>query len=358
MNTGLADALESRFDGIVGAGTGPEKALIIGRSREGRELVAYRFGRGDTRVSVIAGCHADEPVGPRLLRGLAAHLARLAPDAPELEGVEWWLIPHLNPDGEARNAPWQTPEAAGYGLASYLAGSVREPPGDDIEFGFPRDRHDTGARPEPAAAAAWWGDAAGSFDVHLTLHGMGFAAGPWFLLEPAWIGRAASLMGRCETRVAQLGYELHDVERHGEKGFHRIRRGFTTRPSSDAMRDHFLALGDPGMAARFRPNSMETIRALGGDPLTLVSEMPLFLLPDVGERIGPPDPAADEWSERLDDWRLRLAGGESPRIIDEEARALGLRAMPIRDQMRLQWALVGAAVGLVAGEDDPRPNPR
>jgi hypothetical protein len=124
------------------------------------------------------------------------------------------------------------------------------------------------------------------------------------------------------------------------------------------MRDHFLALGDPEMAARFRPNSMETIRALGGDPLTLVSEMPLFLLPGVGERIGPPDPVADEWSERLDGWRRRLAEDESPRTIDEEARALGLRAMPIRDQMRIQWALVSAAVGLAAGEDDSRSTPR
>ena len=42
----------------------------IGGSRQGREILGYRFGRGARRVSLIGGCHADEPprcCGERLL---------------------------------------------------------------------------------------------------------------------------------------------------------------------------------------------------------------------------------------------------------------------------------------------------
>jgi len=48
----------------------PPPGRPIGHSREGREIAAYRLGRGPLRLSLIAGCHADEPVGPAMLRRL------------------------------------------------------------------------------------------------------------------------------------------------------------------------------------------------------------------------------------------------------------------------------------------------
>lgn len=342
--------VEARLAHIADVATAappPRSALEIGRSREGRPVTAARLGWGATRISLLGGCHADEPVGPRLLARLIGALEALPPDDPLLTDIEWWILPHINPDGAARNAGWQRPDAASYRLSDYLVGVRRELPGDDIEFGFPRGPDDDGARPEPAAAAAWWDTGDGPFHVHATLHGMAFAAGPWFLIEPAWVERAAPLMARCRRRVAELGYRLHDVERRGEKGFHRIARGFSTRPDSAAMREHFLARDERETAARFRPSSMEHMRSRGGDPLTLVSEMPLFLLPGVGEELGPPDPVAERWRERIADWGRRLESGEDAATVDSEARAAGLREMPVGDQMRLQWALVAAAIDLV-----------
>ena len=58
---------------------------IIGYTRKRRPLLAHRFGRGRCRVSLIAGCHADEPVGPRFLNHLVGYLSRLAPDGPLLK---------------------------------------------------------------------------------------------------------------------------------------------------------------------------------------------------------------------------------------------------------------------------------
>jgi hypothetical protein len=75
----------------------------IGRSRQGRPVRGFRFGHGPRRVSLLAGCHADEPVGPRLLRRLVGFLGRLPVDDPLLTECEWWVMPHINPDGARRN---------------------------------------------------------------------------------------------------------------------------------------------------------------------------------------------------------------------------------------------------------------
>jgi hypothetical protein len=112
------------------------------------------------------------------------------------------------------------------------------------------------------------------------------------------------------------------------------------------MRDHFLALGDEETAARFRPSSMEAIRSLGGDPLTLVSEMPLFITPGVGETLGPPDPEGEKWKERRARWQLAFGpiSDERREAISDEIRTSGLTPMPILDQMRLQWRLISAGL--------------
>ena len=75
------------------------------------------------------------------------------------------------------------------------------------------------------------------------------------------------------------------------------------------MRAHFHAMGDPVTAARFHDSSMEFVRTLGGDPLCLVTEMPLFLIaqPDPAE---PGHPAAYlAFKEVLPQLRLRAARG-------------------------------------------------
>lgn len=325
----------------------PPLGATLGLSRGGRPVRGVHLEGGPLRVSLLAGCHADEPVGPRLLGHLSAYLAQLPEADPLLRRYEWWIVPHINPDGAERNRAWQHPDADAYELTEYLTSAVRELPGDDIEFGFPRDEDDRGCRPENRAVYDWWRTADGPFALHVSLHGMAFAAGPWFLIEAAWQDRCGELKRRCADTVRDLGYPLHDVERQGEKGFFRLERGFCTRPDSRYMREHFERLHDPDIASKFRPSSMETIRALEGDPLTLVSEMPLFITPGVGEELGPPDPASQKWSERIAEWREQLDGGRPPQEIADAAAQAGLRPMPIRDQMILQWTFIIAGLAQV-----------
>ncbi len=337
--------MEELFDSIIAASSTLSEGERIGYSREGRPMTAYRFGRGACRISLIAGCHSDEPVGPRLLRHLVAYFSHLPQDSPILEDYQWWIVPHANPDGEKVNRSWYTDRDEQIDLISYLKHVKRELPGDDVEFGFPRDPADRDARPENKCIAAWWVKAQSDFHLHVSLHGMAFSGGPFFLIEPAWSSRCEELKAKCRHTVEALGYRLHDVDRQGEKGFLRLEKGFATRPDSKAMTQYFLDRQDEVTASKFRPSSMETICSLGGDPLTLVTEMPLFLLPKVGEVLGPPDPEAERWKSRIEKWKVNLRSEQSEADpVMEEALRQGLAAMPIRDQMQLQWVFIVAGL--------------
>lgn len=332
------------------------QARVLGESREGRPLHGFRLGSGPLGVSLIAGCHADEPVGPEMLRRLASHLGGLPPDHDLLASARWSIVPDANPDGARRNATWSAVVLPttdhldmvdrGFALATYAENVVRELPGEDVEFGFPRSEEDTGARPENRAVARFLGEGA-PFDLHASFHGMSFAPGPWFLIEESWAGRTIELRRHLRERVFTMGYDILDLDRGGDKGFTRIDRGFSTRPDSRAMAAHFLARDEPETAELFRPSSMELVRGLGGDPLTFVSEMPLFILPDAERATGPVFRAGTEGRLDLHAALSRLVAGKDLESVQEEAAESGIRPMPIRDQMRLQLAFLGEALRAV-----------
>jgi hypothetical protein len=108
---------------------------------------------------------------------------------------------------------------------------------------------------------------------------------------------------------------------------------------------------------------MEFIRGLGGDPLTLVSEMPLFLYrqpadaapaaddplaaDDPHETDVPPLPTEPATARRFVAWAQRRLRADGPAALRREVGALGLRPMPIGDQMRLQLAFLEAGLEAV-----------
>ncbi len=320
-------------------------ARVIGQSRQRRPIEGAIFGDGPARVSLLGGCHADEPIGPVMLRRLAAYLATVPGDSPLLRRATWYVVPHINPDGETVNAKWtpvrhradNTSGTSGkadeiFDLGAYLRHVVRELPGDDIEFGFPRDENDADARPENRAVADFLRPG-GPFALHASFHGMSFAPGAWFLIEAGWIERTATMRINLRRAVRSLGYRVFDVDRKGEKGFTRIDSGFTTRPDSGAMRKHFLELDDAATAKKFRPSSMEFVRSLGGDPFTFVSELPLFVVPE--------SLADEELRRRLQELAMRDAASAAA-----EAERMEIQAMPIGDQMRLQLAFLNEALSV------------
>lgn len=256
-------------------------ATVIGHSEAGREILGLLLGCGPRRASLIAGNHSDEPVGPEAL----LHLAESADIHPP-DGWQWVIIPHVNPDGEAANRPWieRWPDPL-----AYLAHAFREPPGRDVEFGYPRNRYDDALRLENRAVADFLANHR-PYDLHLSLHGMAAATGAMLLIERNWIQRTADLQRDYLQALREAGLEPFDWDRGGEKGFEYIGPGFQTTPRSEPMREHFLARNDPDTAAGFRNSSMQYVQTLGGDPLCLVTELPLFVIdhPDITDAPGQP----------------------------------------------------------------------
>jgi hypothetical protein len=326
----------------------------IGHSRDGLPILGFQYGSGEVSISLIGGCHADEPVGPAMLRLLCSFLEGVRENHEILTRYRWFVVPHLNPDGEHRNDAWSEVTVAtrdhlgvpdlGFELPTYVQEVVRELPGNDIEFGFPRDADDLEARPENRAVASFLADGA-PFALHGSFHGMDFAPGPWFLIESGWRDRTLELRDNLREAVRSHGYALFDIDRGGEKGFFRIDAGFTTRPDSEAMRAHFLELGDHATAELFRPSSMEYVRSLGGDPFTMVSEMPLFLLPLDHDL--PATPVGTEGRLEFHAWLQRMIDEKGREGAQLEAERLGLRPMPIRDQMRLQLAFLNEGIAAI-----------
>jgi murein peptide amidase A len=74
----------------------PRHREVIGHSRRGREIVAYRLGAADapSRFLVCGQMHGDEMGGCFVVRKYLIHLA-------PPRGVQFWIVPTLNPDGRA-----------------------------------------------------------------------------------------------------------------------------------------------------------------------------------------------------------------------------------------------------------------
>lgn len=320
----------------------------IGTSVEGRSIQGFQFGYGPKNISLIAGNHADEPIGPLLLKKLVSYFFSLPKHHYLFKRYRWYIVPHTNPDGELRNQKWYRYNDTKTDLATYLTHVIRELPGDDLEFGYPIENKIKALRPENTAVYEFWKTANAAFNLHVSLHGMGETYGPWFLIDNAWKHRTTTLQKQCAERTKVLGYHLFDLNRSGEKGFYRIAEGFCTRPDSQGMRQHFLELKDVNMANKFHPSSMESIRSLGGDCLTLVSEMPLFLFPKEERDLVWPDPYLQKWNHQFLLWKLKLQEGHlTHEQLHQDMKLLNVSAMPWEDQLRLQWQLIVSGLEVV-----------
>jgi murein peptide amidase A len=101
------------FGFTTSAANAPVRRVVLGRSVDGRPIVAFEVGhRGAGRRELVVGCiHGDETAGVAIARSLE----RASPI-----GLDLWIVPVLNPDGAAagmrgnahgvdlnRNFPWR-----------------------------------------------------------------------------------------------------------------------------------------------------------------------------------------------------------------------------------------------------------
>lgn len=307
----------------------------IGESEEGRPIDAVTLGTGPLAIGLVAGHHADEPVGPETLRTLVVEgLRRRDELAPLWARARLVVVPHVNPDGEARNRRWisQWPD-----VASYITGAIRELPGRDLEFGYPD------LRPENRAVSAFLARH-GPYALYGSLHGMGFSEGAMLLIDRRWGYRTVELQAGFAAAAADAGLPLHDHNRRGEKGFFYLGPGFATTPEGSAMRAFFEAAGDAETARGFRASSMDFVRALGGDPLCIVTELPLFRLPRTGEQ-QPGVPATYlAFRDALPELRFRLGRGEN---VSTELHDFDPQPVDLATAVRLHLRTLAHALGEV-----------
>jgi len=312
--------------------------LKIGQSEEGRPIHAFIAGRGDKNIALLGGAHSDEPVGPEMLRLLVKSLAKNKPQArPLLQKYTFIIIPHINPDSAMKNQTWinNWPD-----LTSYAAHAFREPPGRDLEFGYPE------MRPENKAVADFLRQYA-PFELYINFHGMAFAEGIMLLIERHWIERTKQLRSDFRAIAESHNLSLHDHDRGGEKGFEYIGPGFTTTPEGRAMQLHFKEKGDIETASKFHLSSMEYIHSLGGDPLCLVTELPLFIV-SLNEKTNrsPGIPKAYlEFKKQLPELRKHAANNES---LQPLLKLFEINSLPLQTAAEIQLSVIKKALKMLS----------
>ena len=349
------------FDELeVACAQNPDLATFetVGESEQGRPIAGVTLGYGPHLVTLVAGAHADEPVGPETLRTLVTEGLAARGWGAEGGGLEdLWerftfrVVPHVNPDGEARNQSWVTAwdaERPAETLGHYLRGRRREPPGRDVEFGYPD------LRPENRAATDFLFQS-GPVALHASLHGMGFSEGALLLVEKQWLGtdRDHALRQGFAALAEAAGLRLHDHDRGGDKGFRYGGPGFWSTPEGPAMRQHFLDQGDAETAGRFRQSSMETAvgTASGASPLCVVTELPLFVLTA--------EPSAEAVRQPGVPATLHAFQDATPALVEAAAEGqdlaplvgpFGLRCLDLETQVRLHLRTLDLALAAALGE--------
>lgn len=320
----------------------------LGRSEDGRPIYGVTLGGGPRLVTLVAGAHADEPVGPETLRtlvlGVLAERDWLAGDggfADLLDRFTFRIVPHVNPDAEARNRPWLE---AWPDVQAFLQHRQRERPGRDVEFGYPV------MRPENRAASRFLFDYE-PIALHVSLHGMAFSEGAMLLVERHCVERTEALRDGFRAAVAEAGLRLHDHDRGGEKGFDYIEPGFWTTPEGAAMKEHFRERGDISTARGFFLSSMEMARIAGYDdarqthPLCLVTEFPLFVIARAYEHEPGVPTAYLAFRDELPELTLRAQQGED---VAADLAAFEIEPLDVATAIRLQLRSIELGLEWVA----------
>jgi hypothetical protein len=198
-------------------------------------------------------------------------------------------------------------------------------------------------RPENEHVTAFLRDH-GPFAMHASLHGMTASEGAMLLINRPWTFRTQQLRDAFREAAGAEGLRMHDHNRKGEKGFFWIEPGFQTTPRGDAMRTFFRAQDDPATAERFHDSSMEFVMGLGGDPLALVTELPLWVV--ANEKPTPGHPGTYlALRERFPEAKARIERGDD---IDDLLAPFDIHPLPLRTAMRLQLQALELGLDAVA----------
>lgn len=315
----------------------------IGLSQEGHKLFGIKIGTGAMKVSLIAGCNADEPIGPYMIKCFLAWLKQSSSGNELLKKWTFYIIPQMNPDGALRNKNWTTLPLS---LKLFLEKSDRDLPGEDLEFGFPESTENTNIRPENKAAIDFLGGH-GSYHAHFSLHNLSIGGGVWFLIGKNHSGDCFQLQAKLKGISEKFNVPLYDIDRKGEKGFFRLSAGFSTTPSSILIKKYLADHNHLDWSEKIHSSSMEFIENLGGEPLTLVSEIPYFLCPKLKSIKTEDEQKLKQFLQNeLQRSAIELKEG-SQDLYNNIMEIWDIQPIPFNDQIRLQFRTILCALSEV-----------
>jgi hypothetical protein len=106
---------------------------VAGRSVNGIPIQHVRFGSGRTKVLVVAGPHAMEPIGSLTAYSLMKLLQQRNSSLMRAD-VEWHIVPCIDPDGAILNEGWTQKE---FGFDNYVRNFHVQAFCDQVDASFP-----------------------------------------------------------------------------------------------------------------------------------------------------------------------------------------------------------------------------
>jgi hypothetical protein len=269
------------------------RVAIAGRSRGDEPIYHVACGSGEVRALVVAGPQAQEPVGGLTVYSL---MTLLRTGNPELlnAGVEWHLVPCIDPDAALLNEEWYTRP---FSVESFIRGFYMQPRPEQVDFSFPiRHKRLVFDRPsvEARVLETILDDVAPDF--YFTLHNYASMGGAWFILsrdigEP-YYGQMHRLLKELE-----IGYQ-----RTFAYGTRIYAEAMTEIPTVAGVYDYWEELGVPipeeVLAGKVGAASYEYLATIHPGSFTFVSE------PALGRHSG--DGSESETSHDLRQLKLRV----------------------------------------------------
>jgi hypothetical protein len=248
----------------------------IGSSGRDQEIYAIQVGTGDRHVLATACAHADEPTGTLAVLKLVNELAK-DEHADLRRQITFHCLPMLDPDGVSRNWGWMTDPISLKNLCRFSYRGID--PAEDLEHCLPLSIEQD-LRPE-ARAFKEYIDSLPRLDSYVTLHNLHLAGGPLFAVT-AGNGRGISpLTGFLSRTCRQHDLEPMDENLYGRQGITRLAPGFVTPPLIQDMREAYR--DQEHILQKIKMTTYQYASESCGAKLSLITEIPLFVSPDLND---------------------------------------------------------------------------